>query len=1216
MWKKNLTRALAFITCGAIILLPVQMPVSASEELETRDEITEEAEEQLSENESETVQISPIMEMESASSLSLESNRVDDKVDSQGLKENSYPISSQQEWDDLLSGVTDSANWSGNGTYIGTDDVNIILNCDITAIQDGITIVNPNVTISINLNKHVLSGSTAFTIKSEDDKETDYSYDGFNVSVHDGSISRMKINLGKSCRNVSFSNVSFEASQSTAIYGGDNSKLRLSVQSCHFNYDINDNDGTEATAIWGRYAYSVAIRDTEIHDYYTGLVANFMSAYGVDNCILNNITITGAHIGMDLEHAPNDVVVQDCYISGDGTVGSEGLHVFLSNVNAENFINGSYTNMDNTTIENVDIGIYDYSAAFAMSNSTIRNVYSGFSGSSGRLYVKDSSISASEKVGSGEYTGDSYGIYAASTGFMCINTKVSGFKIGAYNRTATSFTMLSEFDNIDVNLSTQCGFVYNCLLKNARMGVRNGDAYTNVVDTTITGTNEDGSIGVYAPPSGSQVLLYTKENYTNFTGDEKKYLDLVDANYEYITHKMEISNYAEGVVNDSLSFIESNGLEVKNCTTGMKSESNTLRTSNTVVHDCTDGVIAYSLFSDSLEAYNCVNTGVTVLNWFVRKSSASTETNLTTHDCLSGFVLKGDARSVGIKTYNNTNDGMRLEGTKASCYASVEAYDNGKWNINMVDNPNSIYLLDGSSVLTNAIGENINIDCNEYVFFSGTTLDCDNSVIYVKSSPMRIAASAPQWLNGVMNFDVPDDKYVPGTPVLYTVAGTVSDDLYRKTHFFAEREGWILKGEESTSIPFGNYQFTLAEGCEVTYDYSTNGGTSWSGDFDKIAYEKGNDVDLTYTATKPGYDFVGWSLTPNSVDVVNSLKAGTENITLYAVYRKSIEVMYHTWNTSYDFSEKGYLFNNSYSIYADMEGVHHLLTPEVCMDGEYERIGYTLDWTSAEVIAPAGAVIVCDDDNGKVHIYCIYHLRGTLTYKENGQVVNTEICEFNRVADSVSTSKYTYELLDGLSSQKGYVFSGWRDASNNLYAAGTLYETADKDVVLDAALVPIRVQSLVVNPKEANLYVGDTIQLRATVSPADALNPDVEWVSENPDIAKVDADGLVRATSTGTVRIYAYSKDNQQIFDYAVIIITEKAKENPSTTEDKTTTETSVSTEASSEDSTSFTESSSTSEVSVKGPITGDNTPVSIIGGITVLTGLAGLLNGLRRKKK
>ena len=51
------------------------------------------------------------------------------------------------------------------------------------------------------------------------------------------------------------------------------------------------------------------------------------------------------------------------------------------------------------------------------------------------------------------------------------------------------------------------------------------------------------------------------------------------------------------------------------------------------------------------------------------------------------------------------------------------------------------------------------------------------------------------------------------------------------------------------------------------------------------------------------------------------------------------------------------------------------------------------------------------------------------------------------------------------------------------------------------------------------LITGETLQLTATLLPADASNTNVEWTSSNPDVAVVDSKGLVTSLMAGTTTI-------------------------------------------------------------------------------------------------
>ena len=67
----------------------------------------------------------------------------------------------------------------------------------------------------------------------------------------------------------------------------------------------------------------------------------------------------------------------------------------------------------------------------------------------------------------------------------------------------------------------------------------------------------------------------------------------------------------------------------------------------------------------------------------------------------------------------------------------------------------------------------------------------------------------------------------------------------------------------------------------------------------------------------------------------------------------------------------------------------------------------------------------------------------------------------------------------------------------------------------------VRVESVSVNPNTASLTIGETLQLKASVSPSSATKKDVTWSSSKPSVASVSASGLVTAVSEGTTTIIA-----------------------------------------------------------------------------------------------
>ena len=104
------------------------------------------------------------------------------------------------------------------------------------------------------------------------------------------------------------------------------------------------------------------------------------------------------------------------------------------------------------------------------------------------------------------------------------------------------------------------------------------------------------------------------------------------------------------------------------------------------------------------------------------------------------------------------------------------------------------------------------------------------------------------------------------------------------------------------------------------------------------------------------------------------------------------------------------------------------------------------------------------------------------------------------------------------------------DASGKVTAVGVgsatiTVKTKDggKTATCAVTVAPVAVEGVTVDPAKAEVVEGNTVQLKATVSPADA-NQEVEWTSSDSEIATVDKNGLVTSIKPGTVYIVVRSK--------------------------------------------------------------------------------------------
>jgi len=105
----------------------------------------------------------------------------------------------------------------------------------------------------------------------------------------------------------------------------------------------------------------------------------------------------------------------------------------------------------------------------------------------------------------------------------------------------------------------------------------------------------------------------------------------------------------------------------------------------------------------------------------------------------------------------------------------------------------------------------------------------------------------------------------------------------------------------------------------------------------------------------------------------------------------------------------------------------------------------------------------------------------------------------------------------------------------------------DKSASCVVNVIPIEVEEITLNAKEASLKVGESISLTATVKPENATDKTVIWSSSDEEIATVK-DGVVTAIKIGSTTIIAKAGDKS-----ATCVVTVEATPVTSITLDKTT---------------------------------------------------------------
>lgn len=140
-----------------------------------------------------------------------------------------------------------------------------------------------------------------------------------------------------------------------------------------------------------------------------------------------------------------------------------------------------------------------------------------------------------------------------------------------------------------------------------------------------------------------------------------------------------------------------------------------------------------------------------------------------------------------------------------------------------------------------------------------------------------------------------------------------------------------------------------------------------------------------------------------------------------------------------------------------------------------------------------------------------------------------------------STMQIAYELVPEHATTRDVTFASNKEnvatvSADGLVTAhkrGEVRITAsneDSDVKTTLTLTVVQLpKTIEFGEEEYNVPVGKSKKLKATVKPNDANNKKITWASSDPSIAKVDANGTVKAVKPGDVTITATSQADPSV---------------------------------------------------------------------------------------
>ena len=244
-------------------------------------------------------------------------------------------------------------------------------------------------------------------------------------------------------------------------------------------------------------------------------------------------------------------------------------------------------------------------------------------------------------------------------------------------------------------------------------------------------------------------------------------------------------------------------------------------------------------------------------------------------------------------------------------------------------------------------------------------------------------------------------------------------------------------GTQPTEIKYNGTSLTdVKYGSTVVWRKRTVTYYSETGTTKTATYIEGQAISLSanYAVAKSGYSFVGWRQDRSaSSSVISSLSMGSSNVSLYAVYRKSITVTYYNNSTSAT-STSGYQYYNT----GNVTNPSFKLT-QSSRSGWNARGWSTSTAANGNISYNNGASFTRDSN---ITLRGMYQKTVTLSYNGNGATGGSTASQSGTAyynSGSNSTINPSFTVRSNGFSRTNYKFVNWRlnSTSGTAYNAGS-----------------------------------------------------------------------------------------------------------------------------------------------------------------------------------
>lgn len=204
----------------------------------------------------------------------------------------------------------------------------------------------------------------------------------------------------------------------------------------------------------------------------------------------------------------------------------------------------------------------------------------------------------------------------------------------------------------------------------------------------------------------------------------------------------------------------------------------------------------------------------------------------------------------------------------------------------------------------------------------------------------------------------------------------------------------------------------------VTYDYATNGGNSVSET--SKSTQIGSQIDLSVTANKDGWEFVGWNTDKDSHDVLSNLVMPNKDITLYAIYKKDKDATFYYYDGTEQNKVKTSctLYNKDSSCkYEVPEVVASSFGPD---NAKYSGVSSSVSSTTAATL---------DSNNSSYYAYYLKTVTANFesTNSNFASISSSTIsCDVDKITNGTTYTSTACDItLPTITVEDGYINNGW-----------------------------------------------------------------------------------------------------------------------------------------------------------------------------------------------